>query len=84
MLRSIKCSLNEKVSLPSWDSMAKYWKKEIIPDIRYVWREEPRDVCGVITDPALFIPLHMKRFLERMELEGKLPVPGSYKIEIKV
>ena len=64
--------------------MANYWKREIISDYNFVWREDPRELCGVMMDPVHFIPLYLKRFLGRRELEGKLPVPGTYAIELKV
>ena len=78
--------MNKKVELPSWDSMAKYWKSEILSDPHFVRRDapNPREICGVVLDPAIFIPMYMKRFLTRMEMEGKLPVPGTYSVEFKV
>ena len=58
----------------------KYWRDKIIPDFSIIWRDDPRELCGVLMDPVLFLPL----YLERRELEGDLPVPGSYVIELKV
>ena len=62
----------------------KYWRDKIIPDFSIIWRADPRELCGVLMDPVLFLPLYLARFLERRELEGDLPVPGSYVIELKV
>ena len=78
--------MNKKVGLPAWESMVKYWKSEILPEPNFVWREapNPREICGVVLDPVLFIPMYMRRFLARMEMEGKLPVPGTYSVEFKV
>ena len=82
--RSVKSSLQKLLLLPSWESLVKYWRDKIIPDFSIIWRDDPRELCGVLMDPVLFLPLYLARFLERRELEGDLPVPGSYVIELKV
>ena len=85
IVRSIKASLKELVTLPAWAAMAQYWKKEIIVEFHYLWKKgEPRQLCGVAMDPAKFIPKYLGRFLERRHMEGDLPPAGNYKIKIKV
>ena len=64
--------------------MAKYWKTEILPEVTYLWKNNPREVCGVTVDPVVFLSMYMKRFLYRMNQEGMLPVPGTYSVEFKV
>ena len=56
---------------------------EILP----LWRDiedQERQLCGVCMDPRKFLPLYLKRFLQRLELEGKLPTAGNYGVEFKV
>ena len=66
--------------------MSAYWKGNILTNYRMVWsgKEDSRFPCGVMMDPQEFIPLYLKRFLGRLDLEGKLPPSGSYVIEFKV
>ena len=64
--------------------MAKYWKTEILPELKYLYKDGSREVCGVTVDPVVFLSMYMKRFLYRMDQEGILPVPGTYSIEFKV
>ena len=50
----------------------------------FLWKGEPRSLCGVIMDPLKFIPLYLMRFVERRDLDGDLTFAGHYKIKIKV
>ena len=83
-LRSMKSSLKDLITLPSWENLSEYWKAQILAPILPIWKGEPRGLCGVMVDPATFIPQYVRRFLCRMELDGCLPVPGNYKIILKV
>ena len=82
--RKIKFSLKKVITLPSWEIMAEYWKEEMLPDFNFAWKKDPREFCGVLMDPAEFIPLYLGRFLSRKEMEGKLPAPGKFAVEFKV
>ena len=82
--RKIKSSLKKLITLPSWEIMAEYWKDEILTDFNFAWKNDPREFCGVLVDPADFIPLYLGRFLARKEMEGKLPAPGKFAVEFKV
>ena len=84
ILRSVKCSLKQVINLQSWEKMSTYWKTEILTEVRFVWRKEPREVCGVIMDPVEFIHQYMMRYLARRELEGDPLAPGYYDVEYKV
>ena len=65
--------------------MVDYWKSEILTEFHAVWREdETRSFCGVVLDPQFFIPLYLVRLLKRKQLEGSLPEPGHYRVQIKV
>ena len=76
--------MKEYVILQSWEKIAAYWKTRILTNIQYVWKGDPSELCGVLMDPAQFIPLYVERFLVRRELEGDPLQPGHYVIEIKV
>lgn len=82
--RSIKCSFKDLMILPAWELLSRYWKDEILVKFHPIWKANPRELCGVIMDPAKFIPQYMLRFLERRELEGDLPAPGNYIVEYVV
>ena len=82
--RSIKCSLKELVTFPSWEVLSKFWKEYILSEIRFLWNGNPGRLSGVVMDPIKFIPLYLKRFLMRREMEGHLPPAGNYEIKIKV
>ena len=56
----------------------------MLSEVRFLWNGTPRRLCGVAMDPFKFIPLYLKRFLERREMEGNLPPAGNYEIKIKV
>ena len=56
-------------------------------EINLVWKnleDGRRELSGVMMDPREFLPLYLRRFLHRRELEGDLPVAGNYEIEVKV
>ena len=85
--RSLKSSLKDLIVLPSWEKMSHFWKLHILADIKSLWRDiegEDRQFCGVCLDPVQFLPLYLKRFLERLNLEGHLPDAGNYRVEFKV
>ena len=83
IFRSIKCSYKDLVTFPAWELLSQYWKDEILVEFKYLWKGEPRELCGVVMDPAKFIPKYLERFLERRRMEGDLPPPGNYEIKIK-
>ena len=72
------------MTVPSWEAISDYWKREIMTEIHPVWKKEPRQLCGVILDPAQFFPSCMKRFLMKQERVGAPLAPGNYSIELKV
>ena len=81
----MKSSLKDITNLPSWDTMSKHWKANILSKFEFVWtEEETRNFCGVMMDPVEFLPLYMRRFLGRRELEDNVPVPGTYYAQFKV
>ena len=82
--RTIKSSLKELVTLPSWEILSKFGKENIVVDLQFLWKGDPRILCGVTMDPFKFIPLYLRRFVERRDMEGDLPPSGHYKIKIKV
>ena len=53
-------------------------------EYKFLWKGEPRQLCGVAMDPFKFIPKYLKRFLERRHMEGDLPQAGNYRILMKV
>ena len=83
-LRIIKCSFKDLVTFPSWEVLSQYWKKNMLVDLQFLYKGDPRRLCGVTMDPFTFIPLYLKRFIERKEMEGYLLPSGHYKIIIKV
>ena len=82
----MKTSLKDFVSLEAHESLSSHWKEEILAPIKDIHEENNRDIqVGVLFDPALFIPLYLKRFLMRQEKEGNpLPLGGHFKIVLKV
>ena len=80
----MKTSLKDLVTLPSWEELSQYWKKHILSTILPIWKGDPRRLCGVMMDPAEFIPDYIRRFLGRMDLDNSLPAPGYYRIVLKV
>ena len=82
--RSIKTSVKDMITLPAWEKLSTYWKDEMLVKILPIMKGEPRIMCGAMMDPFTFIPQYVRRFLCRMDLEGHLPAPGNYKIELKV
>ena len=72
------------MTVPSWEAITDYWKKEVLTEIHLVWKKDPRQLCGVILDPVEFIPFSMKRFLMRQDRAGVPLAPGNYAIELKV
>ena len=85
--RSLKCSTKELWTLPAWETMSGYWKELIMTEIHTISKTTEdgiRLLIGVLLDPREFLPLYMKRFIERREMEGEFLVPGNYQIEFKV
>ena len=82
--RTFKTSVKDLMTVPSWEVITDYWKKEIMTEIHLVWKKDPRQLCGVILDPVQFIPCCMKRFLMRQDRGGTPLAPGNYSIELKV
>ena len=82
--RAVKSSLKELVTFPSWEVLSNYWKENILVEPEFLWKGEPRQLCGVVMDPFKFIPMYLVRFLERRSMEDDLPQAGNYKIKMKV
>jgi hypothetical protein len=70
--------------VPSWETLAQYWKEEILTEVIRVWKKDPRELSGVLQDPRDFLPRYMLRFLMRREMEGAALSPGVYSILLKV
>ena len=68
---------------PSFESLSRYWKSEIVVPAIPMYERERDIVIGMYHDPVEFIPKHMERWLERRELERSPLPPGFYKIKIK-
>ena len=67
--------------------MSSYWKEEILTEIHTISKtteDGMRLVIGVLLNPKEFLPLYLRRFLKRREMEGDLPAAGNYRIEFKV
>ena len=66
--------------------MALYWKKEIITDMKAIWKgeEASRQFCGAMLDPKEFFPIYLRRILERKKLDGEEIAPGYYTVKFKV
>ena len=76
--------MKDLVTLPPWEKLSRYWKDQILVEILPIFRGGPRELCGVVMDPAKFIPEYVRRYLCRMEMDGILPPPGNYQIDLKV
>ena len=76
--RKIKSSLKDLIFLPPWEDLSCYWKREILTSCRYVWKDEPRVLCGIMLDPREFLPNYIRRMLHRKQMEG------YYDIQFKV
>lgn len=70
------------MGLPPFVTLSQNWKGKILTEIKYIWKDG--ELCGVTMDPCKFIKNYLLRFLQRRQLEGQCPVPGNYKIKIKV
>ena len=82
--RKIKSSLKDLIYLPPWEDLSCYWKREILTSCRYVWKDEPRVLCGIMLDPREFLPNYIRRMLHRKQMDGNVPEPGYYDIQFKV
>ena len=81
--RAIKSSFKELMTLPAFEILSKNWKDDILTEFNFIWKGEDRELCGVAMDPVEFIKQYMVRFLGRREMEGHLPEPGNYQIQLK-
>ena len=52
--------------------------------VHAVWKNVPRQLCGVLLDPVEFYPCYMTRFLMMVELAGTPLAPGNYFTESKL
>ena len=82
--RTYKTSVKDLMTVPSWEVLSNYWKREILTEIQFVWKNDPRLLVGVLLDPVEFFPLYMTRFLMRHERAGVPVAPGNYAIQLKV
>ena len=84
LFRALKASLKDLIILPSWYALSNYWKTEVLTEIIPIWKDNPRQLCGALLDPAKFIPLYVTRFLMKQEKVGAPLSPGNYVIDVKV
>ena len=86
LFRKIKASFGrEKICvLPAYDKLSQHWKAKIVPEPKPLFENNTDTVNGMFYDPADMLPWHMKRWLERRELEGLPLPPGCYKVRFKV
>ena len=85
-IRKLKTSFRaeEVCHLPAYEKLSSYWKSEIVVQALPIYQEDSDIVIGIYHDPVKFIPNHMKRWLNRRELEGS-PLPaGFYNVKFKV
>ena len=68
----------------SFEDLSQYWKANILVESLPLFDKDTGGQIGRYLDPKEFIPLHMTRWLQRMEMEGKLPPPGNYHMKGKV
>ena len=78
--RTFETSVKDLLLVPSWETLSRYWKEEILTEVHSVWKKDPRELCGVLLDPKEFFPSVMLRFLMARELEGHPLAPGVYSI----
>ena len=71
-------------NFPSFEELSKYWKSDILVKAHPLYEKDTDIVNGMYYDPVEYIPRHMERWLERMELEGRPLPPGFYKVKFKV
>ena len=81
--RAVKSSFKELMTLPAFEVLSKNWKDDILTEFNFIWKGEDRELCGIAMDPVKFIKQYMVRFLGRREMEGHLPEPGNYQIQLK-